>query len=216
MHLEQAKLCLIEIWESSRLITDKRVLDAFRRVPRERFVLKEFRDDAYDDVPLPILEDQTISQPTTVMLMLQALEVHPGMKVLEIGAGSGYNAALLSLLAGPEGKVYTTEIIPELAKFAKANLKACKNVAVLEHDGSLGYSKAAPYDRIICTAGAPEVPKTWISQLADDGILLCPVGPIDNQRLIRYRKIKGKFLSESLGDFRFVPLTGEFGIKKRK
>ena len=113
------KSSLIKQWTKLKIITDKNVLNAFKKVKREDFVVKEYLKEAYEDVPLPILQLQTISQPTTVVIMLQALEVSKGMNVLEIGAGSGYNAALLSVLVGKSGKVYTTEIIPELADFAQ-------------------------------------------------------------------------------------------------
>ena len=191
----------------------KNVIAAFKKVPREKFVLPSYKTEAYEDTPLPILAGQTISQPTTVVLMLDALEVKPGMKVLEIGAGSGYNAALLGVLVGAKGKVFTTEIIEELAKFAKNNLKKAglKNVKVLFFDGSKGYEDEAPYDRIICTAGAPRIPDVMVEQLKDDGILLIPVGPEYGQSMVRVRKIKGKVAHENLGSFIFVPLRGKYG-----
>lgn len=201
---------LIDYWLSSTLIKDKKVLAAFKKVKRERFVLKGFVKDAYEDKPLPILAGQTISQPTTVMLMLQALEVNPGMNVLEIGAGSGYNAALLSVLVGKEGKVHTTEIIPALANFAKYNLKNFKNVAVHKCDGSNGLEEYAPYDRIVCTAAAPEIPKPLISQLKDKGIIIIPVGEY-TQKMVKGIKKGNRLETISLGDFMFVPLKGEFG-----
>lgn len=202
---------LIDQWTKLRIITDKRILDAFKKVKREDFVVKEYLREAYEDVPLPILQLQTISQPTTVVIMLQALDVRPGMKVLEIGAGSGYNAALLSLLVGNKGKVYTTEIIPELADFAMNNLKKFKNVEVHESDGSKGLPGFAPFDRIICTAAAEKIPKPLIEQLKDTGIIVIPVGPKYGQKVIKAVKIKGRLEEFSLGDFMFVPLIGEFG-----
>ncbi len=211
--LSRKKLELLERWESARAVQDKRVLTAFRKVRRELFVLPEYQDQAYVDEPLPILAGQTISQPSTVVLMLDALEVKEGHTVLEIGAGSGYNAALLGVLVGEKGKVITTEIIPELVKFAKDNLKnaGMTNVAVVKTDGSTGYMKGAPYDRIICTAAAPRIPKVLVDQLKEQGVLLIPVGSGYVQRMVRARKIKGKLEAENLGDYVFVPLTGEFG-----
>lgn len=202
---------LIDQWTKLRMVTNKRVLDAFKKVKREDFVVKELIKEAYEDVPLPILQHQTISQPTTVVIMLQALEVRPGMKVLEIGAGSGYNAALLSILVGPKGKVYTTEIIPDLAKFAKDNLKKFKNTEVHQSDGSFGLPKFGKFDRIICTAAAKTIPKPLINQLKENGIIVIPVGPRYGQKMVKGIKHKGKLETISLGDFMFVPLTGEFG-----
>ena len=117
------KESLTAYWQNSGLIKDKRLLEAFRKVPREKFIQKGFLEEAYGDYPLPIGEGQTISQPTTVMIMTQALELKPGNKVLEVGAGSGYQAAIIAKVVGSKGRVITTEIIPDLVKFAKANLK---------------------------------------------------------------------------------------------
>ncbi len=212
----ERKVLLVEEWESGRSVKDKRVLDAFKQIKRELFVLPEFKPDAYVDAPLPIPGNQTISQPTTVVLMLDALMVKPGQKVLEIGAGSGYDAALLSVLVGSKGKVITTEIVPELVGFAKKNLQKAKitNVKVVHSDGSVGYAKEAPYDRIICTAGAPKIPMPLIKQLKEGGIMLIPVGPMHAQHMIRATKVKGELIREDLGEYIFVPLTGKYGIKE--
>jgi len=183
----------------------KKVISAFKQVDREYFVLPEWKKAAYEDSALPIIAEQTISQPSTVVLMLDALEVKEGMKVLEIGAGSGYNAALLSKLAG---KAYSIERIKELAEFAKKNLKkaSIKNVLVIHADGKKGYEKEAPYDRIIVTAAAKKIPDILLKQLKDNGILLMPVGPEYGQELIRVRR-KGKdYFYEKLGGYVFVPL----------
>jgi protein-L-isoaspartate(D-aspartate) O-methyltransferase len=214
--LEREKLRLVEKWESERAVSSKSVLDAFKKIKRELFVPDEYKEQAYIDEPLLIPAGQTISQPTTVVMMLDALEVKPGQKVLEIGSGSGYNAALLRVLVGENGNVITTEIVPELVKFAKANLKKAgvKNVIVVHSDGSMGYAKEAPYDRIICTAAAPKIPKVLEAQLKEGGILLIPVGPMYAQRMIKARKVKGKLETEDLGDYIFVPLMGKYGIKK--
>lgn len=202
---------LVSQWVKLKIITDTSVLDAFRKVRREDFVLKRLVEDAYEDVPLPILKEQTISQPTTVVIMLQALEVKPGMKVLEIGAGSGYNAALLSVLAGKAGRVYTVEIVPELAEFARKNLKKFRNVEVYGRDGSKGLPEFGPFDRIICTAAAPKIPKSLLDQLKEGGIIVIPVGPEYGQKVIKGVKQNGRLETVSLGDFMFVPLVGEFG-----
>jgi len=201
---------LIEYWQNSGIITDKKLIKAFKDTPRDKFVMHEFQKDAYGDYPLPIPGDQTISQPTTVMMMIQALELKKTDVVLDIGAGSGWNAAIMSKLCK---KVYSVEIVPELVKFAKNNLKSAgvKNVEVIQYDGSLGYPKSAPYDKIICTAAAPKLLDTWIEQLNENGIIVAPVGE-DSQIMIKARKIKGEIVTESLGDFMFVPLRGKYGF----
>lgn len=201
---------LIDYWRNSKLIRDERVLQAFSVIPRERFIQKEYLRESYFDHPLPIPEEQTISQPTTVMIMTEALEVKKGDKVLEVGTGSGYQAAILSKLVGEEEFVYTTEIRPKLVKFAKQNLKktGIKNVKVIEHDGSQGLKKYAPYDAIIVTAGAPSTPQPLLEQLKKGGILIIPVGQIFSQEMLKIRK-GGK--TTSLGFFRFVELKGKHG-----
>lgn len=189
-----------------RMNVGKEVIVAFRQTPREEFVLPEYREEAYEDSALPIMAKQTISQPSAVVLMLDALEVRKDSNVLEIGAGSGYNAALLSKLAK---KVYSIERIKQVAEFAQKNLKkiGAKNVKVIHADGKKGYAKAAPYDRIIVTAAAEKIPDILLKQLKDGGILLMPVGPAYGQELIRVRK-KGKNLCyEKLGGYAFVPLV---------
>jgi len=211
--MQNQKRLLIDYWKKQGIVKNPAVFRAFKKVNREFFVLKEFRSDAYKDVPLPIQKEQTISQPTTVVMMLEALELGPGMKVLEIGAGSGYNAALMAEIVGPEGKVITIERISELVHFAKENLKQnnIKNVEVIFGDGSKGYLKEAPYDRIICTAAAPEIPEVLASQLKERGVIVIPVGPLSGQVLVRARMVKGELHPEKLGDFMFVPLKGKFG-----
>ncbi len=206
---------LIDYWKKDKIITDRKVLDAFQKVERENFISEHLEKEAYADVPLPIGYGQTISQPTTIALMTEALELKKGLKVLEVGTGSGYQAALIANIIGGKGKVITTEIIPQLAEFARANLKKAKimNVIVLEKDGSQGHKEEAPYDRIIVTAAAPEVPKHLLEQLKEKGILLAPVGDLYNQEMLKVRKLKnGKTKTENLGDFVFVPLRGSEGF----
>ncbi len=190
----------------------KRVVKAVSLVPREKFVLKKYIREAYADIPLPIHAEQTISQPTTVAIMTDALDVEEGNKVLEIGAGSGYQAAILSKLAG---KVFTIEIIKELADFAKDNLKAAaiKNVKVIHGDGSLGYKKEAPYDRIIVTAASPSIPEELFKQLKEGGVMIVPSGGLYTQSMLKVTKKKGKAVTQELGWFRFVPLKGKHGHK---
>lgn len=208
---------LVEYWERSKLIKDTRLIRAFKKIPRENFILQEDLVKAYRDHPLAIGYGQTISQPTTVMLMTQALELKLGDKVLEVGTGSGYQAALISEMVGKNGKVYTTEIVDALAKFARENLKRLKvkNVEVFKADGSKGLKKYAPFDKIIVTAGCPEVPKPLIDQLKVGGILIAPVGDQFLQKMLKIKKLNNKELhTEDLGDFIFVPLTGEYGHKE--
>lgn len=205
------KESLIRYWQSSGLIKDRSVIEAFRKIRRENFMPKEMKHLAYEDNAFPLMKGQTISQPTTVMIMTQALEVKAGMKVLEIGTASGYQAALLSELVGSKGRVITTEIIPELYESGKKNLSKFKNVKVVLHDGSTGYKKEAPFDRIIVTAACREIPKALTAQLKSDGILVAPVGPEYNQKMIKLKKVRGKIQEEYLGDFVFVPLRGKYG-----
>ncbi len=201
---------LIKYWKDTKLIKNKKLIEAFKKVPREYFILEEYKDKAYADYPLPIIAGQTISQPSTIMIMTEALEPKKTDKVLEIGAGSGYQAALLSKLCK---KVYTVERIPELVNFARHNLNKAniKNVTVIEGDGTLGYKKKAPYDKIIVTAAAPKAPKELIKQLKEGGIIIIPVGYPLSCKMIKGKKIKGKLEKGSLGYFSFVELIGKEG-----
>jgi protein-L-isoaspartate(D-aspartate) O-methyltransferase len=183
-----------------------------KTVPREEFVLQEMRDFAYRDSPLPITHGQTISQPFVVAKMVERLELRPEDKVLEIGAGSGYGAAILSRVAKT---VFTVERHEGLAVRARQKLEALgyDNVHVIVDDGSMGWPDAAPYDAIVATAGAPRVPKSLKQQLAIGGRMVLPVGSMpDQQIMIRLRKIgENQFAEETLEAVRFVPLVGEEG-----
>lgn len=195
-----------------KIITDDKLIDAFRKIKREYFISKRLVKSAYDDVPLPLIKGQTISQPTTIMIMLQALDLQKGDKVLEIGTGSGYNAALIAEVVKPS-MVYTTEVVGELVEFAKKNLRksGINNVRIFHADGSKGLWEYAPFDKIIVTAGAPETPKQLLEQLKDNGVLVAPVGPLYQQEMLRIKK-KGKKLDiKNLGSFVFVPLRGKYG-----
>ncbi len=192
--------------------SDRPVLDAMREVPRHLFIPDALRKAAYGDHPVPIGHEQTISQPYTVALMLRALELRKGMSVLEVGAGSGWNAALIKKLVG-SGKVIAMEYVPELAEQAKKNLgKVGIDVAVIQGDGSLGHEAGAPYDRIIVTCACPMMPPPLVSQLKNDGIILAPVGST-YQVMVRGRKKDVSLETESLGSFSFVPLRGKHGFK---
>ena len=202
---------LINYWKKSKLIKNKKILEVFKKVRRENFVLDEYKDKAYDDVALPILENQTISQPSTVVLMLDYLDLKKGQKVLEIGTGSGYNAALIAEIVKP-GIVYSIEIIKEVYEFAKENLKDYRNIVILNQDGSEGLKKFMPYDRIIVTAACPEIPMNLVKQLKINGILIAPVGVYD-QDMIKLIKTKNRNRIENLGKFIFVKLKGKYGFK---
>lgn len=196
----------------SRGISDGSVLAAMAKVPREAFVPDSLRDSAYQDNPLPIGAGQTISQPYIVALMAEAAELGGGERVLEVGTGSGYGAAVLAELAG---EVWTIERHAELVEGARGVLERLgyANVHVVEGDGSVGYPAAAPYDAIVVTAGAPQVPATLLDQLADGGRLIMPVGPSTyDQQLMRVRRAGDRLPSESLGGVRFVPLVGAEGV----
>ena len=164
---------------------------------------------------MPIPGGATISQPTTVLMMTQALEVKPGQKILEVGTGSGYQAAILSKLVGTKGKIITTEIVKQLEDYARSNLRKAniKNVIIIHTDGSQGYEQEAPYDRIIVTAACPHVPEPLVAQLKEQGILIAPVGSRHSQELLKIKKSKGKLTTENLGSFMFVPLKGKFGFE---
>jgi protein-L-isoaspartate(D-aspartate) O-methyltransferase len=196
---------LIKYWKKNKIVKDKRVIAAFDFIPRENFIAKNQKAQAYFDFPLEISDGQTISQPTTVVMMLDYLNVKTDSKVLEIGSGSGYNAALLSKLTS--NKIISIERIGSLAKSAKSNLSklGITNVKVIHSDGSKGYPKDAPYDRIIVTCATPELKPVWINQLSDNGIIVAPVGT-NEQEMIVARKIKSKLKITRKGNFSFVPL----------
>ncbi len=193
-----------------RGIRDEAVLKAMREVPRHRFVPARYRSIAYDDMPLPIGHDQTISQPLMVAMMTEALRLQGDERVLEIGTGSGYQAAILARLAKV---VFTIERIAELAAQARATLATLgiTNVHVLVADGTVGLPEHAPYDAIVVTAGAPHVPLPLADQLRIDGRLVIPVGGRLEQTLVRVTKTSNGLQTEHLGECRFVPLIGEQG-----
>ncbi len=206
MDFEVARARLIE--HLSTEIKDKRVLAAMSRIPRERFVPPEEQDLAYEDIPLPIGLDQTISQPFIVALMTEALELTGSEKVLELGTGSGYQVAILAELAR---LVVTVERLPPLAEAAKRVLDSLgyANIEVHLTEKALGWQAGAPYNAIIVTAGAPRVPATLLAQLAVDGRLVIPVGSRYVQELYKITKHRKKNTVQNLGGCRFVSLIGE-------
>ena len=193
-----------------RDIRDARVLEAMRSVPRHLFISPEYAVHAYADSPLPIGSQQTISQPYIVALMTQLLTLQGGEKVLEIGTGSGYQAAILGFLAG---EVHSVERIPRLARQAEATLRqiGIRNVAVHVGDGTRGWAECAPYDCIVVTAAAPRVPVALLEQLVDGGLLVIPVGGRGNQTLQRLQRKGQDYETELIVPVAFVPLKGDFG-----
>jgi protein-L-isoaspartate(D-aspartate) O-methyltransferase len=194
----------------ARGIVDPRVLEAFRRVPREQFMAAELAAEAYEDGALPIECGQTISQPYMVGLMTQSLRLQGWERVLEIGTGSGYQAAILALLAR---EVYTVERHPTLQVRARLACDALglTNIRYRTANGVMGWPEAAPFDAIVVTAGAPTVPVALLEQLGDGGRLVIPVGPMEMQSLLLILRSGDRFEHESLAECRFVPLIGEEG-----
>jgi len=198
-----------------RGVADPAVLAAMGTVPRERFVPAVQAAYAYDDCPLPIGEGQTISQPYIVALMAEAAEVGPSDRVLEVGTGSGYGAAVLSRASSEVWTIERHEALAERARTTLAGL-GYDNVHVVVGDGSLGWPGAAPYDAIVVTADAPSVPEALVDQLADGGRLVIPVGASPGyQTLLRVRRVGDELRRDDLGGVAFVPLIGEQGFEPR-
>ena len=212
VNFEKKRQHMVDSQIVARGVRDSRVLNALLKVPRERFLPERLQHLAYTDTPLPIDAGQTISQPYIVAFMVEALDLSGGEKVLEIGAGSGYAAAVLAEIAA---EVYTIERIGQLAQKASVNLQRADyhNVHVLHDDGTRGWQVEAPFDAILVSAGAPDVPESLKAQLAIGGRLVIPVGrEIHAQELIRItRRSATQFDREDLADVRFVPLIGEQG-----
>lgn len=193
-----------------RGITDLEVLRAFDQVPRHLFVPDAVQHRAYEDAPLPIGYGQTASQPSIQALYLQLLEPRPGDRVLEVGTGSGYQTALLAALAG---NVYSIERIRELSIRARQVLDQLRftNIALLVGDGTIGWSRYAPYDQILVAAGAPSAPQALLGQLAPGGRMLIPIGDRQEQQLTLFRRTESGIESEVISSCLFVPLIGRFG-----
>lgn len=192
-----------------------RVIDAMAKINRELFIPENLRDMAYSDVPLPIGHGQTISAPHMVAIMCELLDLQKGMKVLEIGGGFGYHAAVMGELVGPEGHVYSVERIPELVAKARENLSMAKitNVTMITGDGSAGLPEHAPYDRISVAATAPSVPEPLKEQMKKGGRLVIPVGQAFSQELVLVTRKNGYTTEEKMG-VAFVPLIGRYGFKE--
>ena len=213
MDFEIARQDMVARQVRDRGIRSQRVLDAMGSVPRHLFVPPQKVSAAYSDEPLAIGERQTISQPFMVAAMADALWLTGNERVLEVGAGSGYQAAVLSLLAR---EVIAVELQPALAVSARQRLShlGYSNVRIEEGDGSMGWSSGAPYDAILVTAAAPAVPPPLLDQLAEGGRLVIPVGGIEEQKLIRIVKRAGSTTQQSLHACRFVPLLGKNGWQR--
>ncbi len=207
----QAREKMVAEQLEARGIKDARVLQAMRTVPRDRFIPAELRDHAYDDGPLPIGADQTISQPYMVALTCEVAQLQGVERVLEVGTGSGYEAAVLSKLAV---QVVTIESIPHLYDRARIILQnvGVGNVSVRLGDGSLGCIEEAPFDVIIVSAAMPGVPTTLLTQLKPDGRLVAPIGEEELQTLVRIARINGHWQEEYFGECRYVKMTGKHGF----
>lgn len=194
---------------------DEKVAEAMRKADRSFFVPGEYKKYAYVDAPLPIGKDQTISAPGVVAFMSKSLDVKKGMKILEVGSGSGYQAAILAELVGNKGKVYTIERIIELVMLARNNITKLgyKNIEFTHGDGTKGYKEKAPFDRIIVTAAAPSIPHPLLEQLIDGGKLVIPVGNTFWQNLQLVEKYGKETKITNIMPVVFVPLLGEFGHK---
>ena len=212
---ERGRKRMVQMQIVQRGLKEPRLLKAFESVPRHQFVPKEHRYAAYNDSPLPIGHSQTISQPYIVALMTHLLELQGNERVLEVGTGSGYQAAILGKLAR---EVHTVEYIPELAIEAEKLLSGLgyTNVCVHVGDGSLGWPQAAPYDGILVAAAAPQAPKALLDQLADSARLILPVGGRGMQNLEIWEKQHGEFSTRIETAVAFVPLRGEQGWDRKE
>jgi protein-L-isoaspartate(D-aspartate) O-methyltransferase len=210
MDFDAQRKLMVETQLMSRGIYDPLVIEAMKKVPRELFLPEVMRNTAYSDNALPISHGQTISQPYIVALMTQSLELKGGEKVLEIGTGSGYQAAVLAEIAA---EVYTIERIAPLTETARQILTQLgyTNIQFKVHNGTLGWEDHAPYDAIIVTAGAPRIPDPYVEQLGEGGRLVIPVGDRLGQELVKITKRDGKPLKQEVGGVRFVSLIGQQG-----
>ena len=213
MDYDNLRALMVKTQLIPRGITDKRVLDAMERVPRHLFVESSTISNAYSDMALPIGNGQTISQPYMVAVMTELLELSGTERVLEVGTGSGYQAAVLAELSRA---VFTIERIASLAEMAKKKFRdlSYSTIHVRIGDGTLGWAEEAPFDRIIITAASPAIPEPLICQLADEGIIVIPVGSLYSQQLLKYRKLPEKPTREYHTPCVFVPLIGEHAWSK--
>ena len=203
---------LVAIMKKSGFLNDKKVELAIRKMLRHEFVPLLHKEEAYDDKPISIMKNQTISQPSVVSRMTEWLDIKEGQKILEVGSGSGWQTAILSYLVG-EGKVYSIERHLELAEFAKKNLErlGISNVRVILKDGSLGLQEESPFDRIIITAACKKIPEPLLEQLSIDGLLVAPVGEFPQSLVLLKKTNHGIVEIKNQPGYMFVPLLGKIG-----
>jgi len=201
---------LINTMKNSRFLNDKRVESAIRKTPRHEFVSTPLQEKAYDDLPIPIMNNQTVSQPSVVSRMTEWLDVRDGQKILEVGSGSGWQSAILSYLVG-QGKIFSIERHSELVNFAKKNLEklGIKNVTVVFGDGSLGLPNESPFDRIIITAACEKIPQPLFEQLSINGLLVAPVGEFTQSLVLLKKTSQGIMEIKNEPGYVFVPLLGK-------
>jgi protein-L-isoaspartate(D-aspartate) O-methyltransferase len=200
---------LISIMKKNGFLNDDKVELAIRKMPRHEFVPISLKEEAYEDAPLPIMKNQTISQPSVVSRMTEWLNIKEGQKILEIGSGSGWQTAILSYLVG-HGKVYSIERHSELVEFAKKNLDrlGIENVKIILGDGSAGFTDEAPFDRIIITAACKKVPEQLLEQLSNEGLLIAPVGEFQQSMILLKKTSNGIVEIKNQSGYVFVPLLG--------
>ncbi|UCE37508.1 MAG: protein-L-isoaspartate O-methyltransferase [Thermoplasmata archaeon] len=216
MEYELERKKLIDSLVRRGYISKPEIIKAMMKVPRHLFVPKEIEPYAYHDCPQQIGCGQTISAPHMVGIMVEKLDLAPGQKVLEVGGGSGYHAAVVAQIVGLKGHVYSVEFVKELTKIGKENIKKCglgEIVTMINGDGSLGLPEYAPYDRIYVTCASPDLPAPLIEQLKDKGKLLIPSGGRHYQTLVYLEKKGKKIVKKDYGGCVFVPLRGEYGFK---
>ena len=201
---------LIIIMKKSGFLNDDKVESVIRKTPRHEFVPTLLKEEAYEDIPLSIMKNQTISQPSVVSRMTEWLDIREGQKILEIGSGSGWQTAILSYLVG-YGKVYSIERHSELAEFAKKNLDklGITNAKVILGDGSLGFLEESPFDRIIITAACKKIPESLLEQLSTDGLLIAPVGKFPQSLVLLKKTSDGIVEIKNQSGYVFVPLLGK-------
>jgi len=205
----QGKLdVLITIMHNTGFLTDDKVESAIRSIPRHNFVPASQKNEAYENTPIPIMKNQTISQPSVVARMTEWLDLQEGQKVLEIGSGSGWQSAILAKLVG-SGKIFTIERHSELAKFAKQNLEklGIKNVEIINGDGNFGLAEKSPFNRIMITAACKKIPEKLLDQLAMDGLLIAPVGENIQSLVLLKKTHKGIVEIKNQDGYVFVPLV---------
>ena len=214
MEYKKRKEEMVEILKREKYIKTENVRKAFLSVERENFVPENYKKFAYVDYPLPIGGGQTISAPSMIATMLEVAELKRGVRVLEIGSGSGYNAALIAEIVGDKN-IITIERIGRIAEFAEKNLiNSGHKVKVVCRDGSFGFEEEAPYDRIIATAAVPQIPPPWEEQVKENGIIVAPVGSKFFQYLVRAEKKNGKTKEKKICPCVFVPMVGEYGFRE--